>query len=243
MDQETHNNLEGFENISGPSTTPSPIMDNLVELIATQNNFLRQLSQGQQTIQQLLQQQQHQSCGCPIHQPQFANYQESNEETNEEKDIYSDSLLPPLQLPMKLKEMKARNPKRSLDPIDLTGWEITCTEFIPRRRYQTVKTPDLDTVFRARTLPSIKEKMDQDGNSTHEDDSVCMPVMLSLDNNQSKGPSDTNRCINCGSPSHFIRNCSQAETQNQGQGPSQIPKNNSRKWKIEYKRQRKEHKR
>jgi len=56
MDQETHNNLEGFENISGPSTTPSPIMDNLVELIATQNNLLRQLSQGQQTIQQLLQQ-------------------------------------------------------------------------------------------------------------------------------------------------------------------------------------------
>ena len=84
---------------------------------------------------------------------------------------------------MKLKEMKARNPKRRLDPVDLTGWEITCTEFIPRRRHQVVKTPDLDTVFRARTLSSIKEKMDQDGNSTHEDDSVCMPGMLSLDNN------------------------------------------------------------
>ena len=81
----------------------------------------------------------------PIHHPQVANYQESNEETNEENDIYSDSILPPSQLPMKLKEMKARNPKRSLDPMDLTGWEITCTEFIPRRRHQAIKTHDLDT--------------------------------------------------------------------------------------------------
>jgi len=183
MDQETHNNLEGFENISGPFTTSSPTLDNLVELIATQDDLLRQLFQGQQTIQQLLQQLQHQSCGFPIYQFQVANYQEPNEETKEEKDIYSDSLLPPSQLPMKLEEMKAWNSKHSLDPIDLTRWEITCTEFIPRRRHQAVKTPDPDTVFRARTLSSIKEKMDQDGNSTHEDDSVCMPGMLSLDNN------------------------------------------------------------
>ena len=75
MDQETHNNLEGFENISGPSTTSSPTLDNLVELISTQNDLLHQLFQGQPIIQQLLQQQQQQrqSCGCPIHQPQFAN--------------------------------------------------------------------------------------------------------------------------------------------------------------------------
>jgi len=66
MDQEIHNNLECFENISGPSTTPSPTLDNLVELIATQNELFRRLFQGQQTIQQLLQQQQHQSSGCPI---------------------------------------------------------------------------------------------------------------------------------------------------------------------------------
>ena len=57
MDQETHNNLEGFENASGPSTTSSPTLHNLVELIATQNDLLRQLFQVQQTIQQLLQQQ------------------------------------------------------------------------------------------------------------------------------------------------------------------------------------------
>jgi len=43
MDQETHNNLEGFENASGPSTTPSPTLHNLVELIATQHDLLRQL--------------------------------------------------------------------------------------------------------------------------------------------------------------------------------------------------------
>ena len=121
MDQETHNNLEGFENINGSSTTTSPTLDNLVGLIATQNDLLRQLFQGQQTIPQLLQQQQHQLSGYPIHQPQIANYQEPNEETKEEKDIYLDSLLPPSQLLMKLEEMKDRNPKYSLDLIDLTG--------------------------------------------------------------------------------------------------------------------------
>ena len=143
---------------------------------------------------------------------------------------------------MKLKKMKTRNPKHSLASIDLTGWEITCTEFIPRRRHQAVKTPYLDTVFSARTLPFIKEKMDQDGSSTHENDSVGMPVMLPLDNNQPRGPSDINCCFNCGSPSHFFRNCSRAKTQIQGQSPIQIPRNNSRKKKIERRRQRKEHK-
>ena len=182
MDQETHNNLEGFENISGPSTTPSPIMDNLVELIATQNVLLHQLFQGQQTIQQSLQKQQLQSSGYPIHQLQVTNYQEPNKETNEEKDIYSDSLLPPPQLPMKLKKMKAQNPKRSLVSIDLTGWKITCTEFIPHRQHQAVKTPDLDIVFRARILSSTKEEMNQDGDSTHENDSVGIPVMMPLNN-------------------------------------------------------------
>ena len=196
MDEETHNNLEGFENDSGSSTTSSPILHNLVELIATQNVLLRQLFQGQQTIQQSLQKQQLQSSGYPIHQLQVTNYQEPNKETNEEKDIYSDSLLPPPQLPMKLKKMKSRNPMRSLAPIYLTGWEITCTEFIPHRRHQAVKTPDLDTVFIARTLLSIKEEMNQDGDSTHKNDSVGMPVMMPLHNNPPRGPSDTNHCFN-----------------------------------------------
>ena len=51
MDQETHNTLEGLENVSGSSTLPSPTLDNLVELIATQNDLRHQLFQGQQTIQ------------------------------------------------------------------------------------------------------------------------------------------------------------------------------------------------
>ena len=54
MDQETYNNLEGFENASEPSTTSSPTLHNLVKLMAIQNDVLRQLLQGQQTIQQLL---------------------------------------------------------------------------------------------------------------------------------------------------------------------------------------------
>jgi len=200
MDHGTHLNLEGLESASELSTTPPSLLHNLVESIATQNELLCRLVQGQQEIQQLLQQQQYQSSGCPIHQPQVADYQGPNEETNEEKDIYSDSLLPSSQLPMKLTEVKARNPKRSLDPIDLTGWEITCTEFVPHHRHQTVKTSDMG----ARTLSPIEEKIDQGGNTTPENSSLGMPIMLPLDINQLRGPSDTNRCFNCGSPCHFI---------------------------------------
>ena len=212
MYQETYNNMEGFENASEPSTTSSPTLYNLVELMATQNDVLRQLLQGQQTIQQLLQQQQHQLREYPIYQPQVVNYQEPNEETNEEKDIYSDSLLPPSQLPMKPSEMKTRNSKCSLDPIDLTGWEISCAEFIPRRQHQTIKTPNLDTVLKARILSSTKEEMNQDGDSTHENDSVGIPVMMPLNNHPPRGPSNINHCLNCGSPNHFIQNCFQAKT-------------------------------
>ena len=46
MDQETYNNLEGFENASEPSTTSSPTLHNLMKLMATQNDVLRQLLQG-----------------------------------------------------------------------------------------------------------------------------------------------------------------------------------------------------
>jgi len=242
MDHGTHLNLEGLESASELSTTPPSLLHNLVELIATQNELLCRLVQGQQEIQQLLQQQQYQSSGCPIHQPQVADYQGPNEETNEEKDIYSDSLLPSSQLPMKLTEVKARNPKRSLDPIDLTGWKITCTEFIPRRRHQTVKTSNNDTVFRVRPLSPIEEKIDQEGNSTPENSSVGMLVMLPLDNNQLRGPSDTNHCFNCGSACHFIRECPQARPQNQDQGLSQINKDNRRMQKIERNRRRRERK-
>ena len=67
MDQETYSNLEGFENAGEPSTTSSPTLHNQVKLMAIQNDVLHQLLQGQQTIQQLLQQQQHQLREYPIY--------------------------------------------------------------------------------------------------------------------------------------------------------------------------------
>ena len=82
MDQETYNNLEGFENASGPSTTPSPNTAQPSGTNSYPKRFAPQLFQGQQTTQQSLQQQQHQSSGYLIHQPQVVNYQEPNEETN-----------------------------------------------------------------------------------------------------------------------------------------------------------------
>jgi len=129
----THSTSEDF-GASGSGIQTPPL--SIEELLATQNELLRQLLQGQLAIRQFLQQQYFQPDGHNVPQPQVVGLQELDEKTQEIRDVYSDSLMPPSQLPMKLKDdqVKSSTLKHGPSDIDLTGWEITCTKFVPRRR-------------------------------------------------------------------------------------------------------------
>jgi hypothetical protein len=67
---------------------------------------------------------------------------------NQDQPQASDSILPPSRLPMDLRaeERANRGNKRVLSEIDVSEWEITCTETRPhkgKRRYNTNKTTQL----------------------------------------------------------------------------------------------------
>src|SRR6185503_20015351 len=115
--------------VSG-SQPPPP---GLEELLATQNELLRQLVQGQQAISHFLQQQHFQLDGHKVHQSPFADYQELQEETQEIKDVHSDSLMPPSQLPMKLKndQVKCLTPKHGSSNMDLTDGKLHAQNSFP----------------------------------------------------------------------------------------------------------------
>src|SRR6185312_3770561 len=149
MVQGTHNAPTGLESAC---VSRQPLLSNLAELVATQTKLLQQLAQRQQEIYQLLQQQHQLGDGYNVPQPRVAAYQGLNEEMKETRDVYLDSLTRPSRPLMKLKahQAKRRTLKHGPSDIDLTGWEITCTEFVPCDRGQTSKTINANTFLRAR---------------------------------------------------------------------------------------------
>ena len=138
MVQGSHNAPAGLRSACDSG---QPLLSNLVELVATQTKLLQQLAQRQQEIYQLLQQQHQLGEGYDVPQPLVAEYQELNEEIKETRDVYLDSLTPPSRPPMELKARQAKRRTLKHDPsdIDLTGWEITCTDFIPLRGSGKIK--------------------------------------------------------------------------------------------------------
>ena len=70
--------------------------------------------------------------------------------------------------------------------IDLSGWEITCTEFLPRGRRQASSTTDVDPTIRART---------------HS------PVRCSMRLKKKCRCTGCQPCFKCGEYGHFIRDC------------------------------------
>jgi hypothetical protein len=88
------------------------------------------------------------------------------EYVNQDQSQASDSILPPSQLPMDLREEEraSRSNKRVLSEIDVSEWEITCKETRPRegkRRCDTSKTTPLpigETPSRGTRLKSKKKR-------------------------------------------------------------------------------------
>jgi hypothetical protein len=126
-------------------------------------------------------------------------------------------------------QVECRTLKHDTCDIDLSGWEITCTEFIPRGRRQTSSTTNANTVIRARTRSPVHEKMDHARCTTPKKSSVSMLVVKSLGNKQPGGPCKTKCCFIFRSPNHFARDCSRARQPNQGHGSSRNNKNKSKR--------------
>jgi hypothetical protein len=64
------------------------------------------------------------------------NHEAQNQQNQDSNQQFLDSLMPPSQLPMVLREEERRckSHKRDLPKIDLNGWEITCTDLPSREK-------------------------------------------------------------------------------------------------------------
>ena len=94
--------------------------------------------------------------------------------------------MPSSRLPMGLKDYRVdcRTLKLGTGSIDLSEWEITCTEFLPRGRRQASSTTDVDPTIRARTRS---------------------PVRCSMRSKKKCRCTGCQPCFKCGEYGHFIR--------------------------------------
>jgi hypothetical protein len=150
------------------------------------------------------------------------------EYVNQDPSQASVSILPPSQLPMDLrKEERAnRGNKRVLSEIDVSEWEITCTETRPREgkpRCDTSKATQLlvgETPSRATRLRKKKKKE--------------RLRLIKKGQQQLSKPEDLppRLCYNCRQPGHYANECPnprQQKPQQQKQNPGFANGNHSNK--------------
>jgi hypothetical protein len=144
----------------------------------------------------------------------------------------SDSILPPSRLPMDLRaeEKAERGHKRGLPEIDVSEWEITCTETCPREGKRScnpssaAQSPVNETL--SRTAKRVKKKERKRLRLIQE---AQQPISKPKD-------LPPRLCYNCRQPGHFVSKCPkprQQKPQQQEQNPGSAINNNEPSPRVE----------
>jgi hypothetical protein len=138
----------------------------------------------------------------------------SEEYVSQDQLQSSDSILPPSRLPMDLRaeEKVDQGHKRGLPEIDVSEWEITCTETCPcegKRRCNTSKTtqrtastPSVRTSKKAKKKEKRKLRLIQEAQQPISKPKDLPPRL----------------CYNCRQPGHFSNKCPNPQQQKQNPG-------------------------
>jgi hypothetical protein len=125
------------------------------------------------------------------------------EYVNQDQPQASDSILPPSRLPMDLRaaEKANRGNKRVLSEIDVSEWEITCTETCPRegkRRCNTSKATHLPMGKTPSRVSKLKRKKERK-----------RLRLIKKAQQQISKPRDVRPrlCHKCRQPRHYRRDC------------------------------------
>jgi hypothetical protein len=125
------------------------------------------------------------------------------EYVNQDQPQTSDSILPPSRLPMDLRaeEDAIRGNKRVLSEIDVSEWEITCTDTCPREGKRSCN-PSSATQFPASETPSRTTKR------AKKKERKRLRLIQEAQQPISK-PKDLppRLCYNCRQPGHFVSKC------------------------------------